>query len=165
MLKSGLFALILLLSQKLPEMGTIAGTVSAPAAERAASKPVQVVLLSAQFTNLWNSDLQKRLDSYWERYKPAFAQNKEYFVEVSRLAQKESFNYIVARMRRDAPEIVTQYVKETLPGGKFEFKNVPFGDYKILAFGGIENQDIVWQDDVQVSTTIPQFLELKNHQP
>lgn len=163
MIKTGLVAICLLLFQKPPETGIIAGTLALPPGGHAGSRPARVVLLSEQLTNIWNGDLQRRLDAYWERYKPAFAQNKEYFLEVSRLAQRESFNYILARMRRDDPQMIASCVKEIQPGGKFEFRNVAFGDYKILAMGAVGNQDFVWEDDVQVKSSIPQFLELKNH--
>jgi hypothetical protein len=164
MLNCFLIAAVLLLFQKPVETGIIAGTVALPAGEHA-TRPAQVLLLTPEYTNLWNSDLQKRLDSYWERYKPAFAQNKEFFREVSLMAQRESFNYIAARVRRDSPEVVSRYVRETSADGKFEFKNVPFGQYEVLALGTADNKDFVFQDTVELRTAIPQFIELKQHLP
>ena len=164
MLKSLLVAAVLLAPQKPQTTGIIAGTVVLPE-EQTAAGPVQVILLSARYTDLWNSEVQRRLDAYWERYKPAFAQNKEYFLEISRIAYKEAIDFIVTRMRRDAANNVSEYVHEASPDGKFEFKNIPFGDYKILAVGATQNQDIIWQDSVAVRTPIPQFLELKKRLP
>ena len=164
MFNSVLIAAGLLLFQKPVETGIIAGTVALPAGAHL-RKPVQILLLTPEYTNLWNSDLQKRLDSYWERYKPAFAQNKEFFFEVSRMAQRESFNYIVTRVRRDSPEIVAQYLKETSAYGKFEFKNIPFGQYQILGLDTIDNKDFVVQATLDLRTAIPQFIELKQHLP
>jgi hypothetical protein len=102
---------------------------------------------------------------YWERYKPAFAQNKEFFIEISRRAQIEALDYVVARMRRDPSSNVGDYVKEAGADGKFEFKSVPFGEYKVLAIGKAQNLDLVWQESVDVRTAIPQFLELKKPLP
>ena len=173
MLKSLLVAAVLLSPQKPqpapphpkpPETGIIAGTVVLPEQQTAAG-PVEVILLSPRYTDLWNTEVQKRLDVYWERYKPAFAQNKEYFLEISRMAQKEAIDFIVTRMRRDAANSVSEYVHEASPDGKFEFKNIPFGDYKILAVGATQNEDVIWQDSVGVRTPIPQFLELKKCLP
>lgn len=146
------------------ETGIIAGTVVAPGQETL-SPPVQVILLSPRYMNLWNSDLQKRLDVYWERYKPAFATQKEFFFEVSRMAHKEATNYIVTRMRRDASGTTSDYLKEASPEGKFEFKNVPFGEYKVLAMGKIGNREVLWQESIDVNSSIPQFLELKKRLP
>jgi len=161
---SVLTAVLFLLFQKPVETGIIAGAVALPTGEHV-GKPLQILLLTPEYTNLWNSDLQKRLDSYWERYKPAFAQNKEFFLEVSRMAQRESFNYIATRVRRDSPEIVAQYVKETSADGKFEFKDIPFGQYKILALGKIDNKDLIFEDNLELTSAIPQFIELKQHLP
>jgi len=173
MLKSFMIAALVLAAQKAQpvtepqktvQSGIIAGTV-APPADQKISDPVQVILLPPRYTNLWNSDVQKRLDSYWERYKPAFAAQKEYFFEVSRMAQKESIDYIVTRMRRDPSSNASDFIKQTSPEGKFEFKNVPFGEYKILAVGRVGDKNVIWQDTVDVHSPIPQFLELKKRLP
>ena len=163
MLKSLLLAATLLASQGPEKTGVIAGTVVAPAQESAA--PLRVILLTPHYATLWNSDLQKRLDAYWERYKPAFAGQKEFFFEVSRMAHQEATSYIVGRMRRDASGNMSEYLKEVSADGKFEFNNVPFGEYKILAIGKVGNQDVIWQESIDVRSAIPQFLELKKRLP
>jgi hypothetical protein len=171
MVRSLLLAAVLLTQQqpqpavKAPEpveTGIIAGTIARPA-QGSVSQSVQVILLSPQYADLWNTDVQKRLDVYWERYKPAFAAQKELFFEVSRMAQKEATDFIVTRMRRDAS--VSDYLKQASPEGKFEFKNLPFGEYKILALGKIGDEETIWQESVDVRSPIPQFLELKKRLP
>jgi hypothetical protein len=147
-----------------PQTGVIAGSVLLPA-DRPLSQPLQIVLLSPRYTNLWDSDVQKRLDMYWERYKPAFAQNREFFLEISRRAQIEALDFVIARMRRDATSNMAEYVKEASADGKFEFKSVPFGEYKIFAVGKAQNQDVVWHEFVDVRSPLPQFLELKKPLP
>jgi len=138
--------------------GTITGSVVAP-------QPVQVILLSAQYTDLWDSDVQKRLDMYWERYKPAFAAQKDFFLEASKQAHREATSYVVSRMRLDPSSNVSEYLKETSPDGRFEFKNVPLGEYKVLAVGRIGGQDVMWQESVDLRGSIPQFIELKKRVP
>jgi hypothetical protein len=160
MCKTVLLAVSLLMSQQPQGTGTIAGTVSAPPPQKI-SAPVQVILLSPEYSDLWNTDVQKRLDLYWERYKPAFARQKEFFFEVSKQAQKEATNYIVRRMRRDSSSNFSNYLKEASPDGNFEFKNVPYGEYKVLAVGKIGGEDVIWQESVDVRSPIPQFLQLK----
>jgi hypothetical protein len=54
---------------------------------------------------------------------------------------------------------------KTSENGKFEFKNIPFGEYKILAFGKIGDQDVIWHEFIDVRSSIPRFLELKTRVP
>jgi hypothetical protein len=68
-------------------------------------------------------------------------------------------------MRRDPSSNVADYLQETTTEGKFEFKHIPLGEYKILALGKIGDQDVIWQDSVQVQSPIPQFLELTKRVP
>jgi hypothetical protein len=164
MLQSILIAALFWLGQQPAQTGVIAGSVQLPA-DRHLSQPLQIVLLSPRYTNLWDTDVQKRLDMYWERYKPAFVQNKEFFLEISLKAQVEALDYVIARMRRDPSSNLSDYVKEASVDGKFEFKSVPFGEYKIFAVGKTQNLDLVWQEFVDVRTSIPQFLELKKPLP
>lgn len=157
-------AALLAVPQKPDQTGIITGTVVAPPLQKL-SQPVQVILLSPRYTTLWNSDVQKRLDVYWERYKPAFASQREFFFEVSKQAHREATDYVLTRMRRDPSSNVSDYLKETSAGGRFEFKDVPFGEYKVLAVGKVSDQDVMWQEFVDVHISIPQFLELKKRVP
>lgn len=164
MLKAFLVAALFLASQKPQETGIIAGAVVAPPPQNV-SQPVQVILLPARYADLWNSDVQKRLDAYWETYKPAFASQKEFFYQVSKQAHKEATSYILTRMRRDSSTTTANYLRETSADGKFEFKNVPFGEYKVLAVGKVGDQEIMWQEIVDVRSAVPQFLEVKKRVP
>ena len=147
-----------------PPAGVVAGPFTLPV-EGPLSQPVQVVLLSPQYANLWDTDVQKRLDTYWERYKPAFIQNKESFLDISRRAQIEALDYVIGRIRRDQPGKLADYVRQASADGKFEFTSIPFGEYKILAVGRVQNVDVIWQGSVDVRSPIPQFLELKKPLP
>jgi hypothetical protein len=172
MLKSLLLALVIFTQgpkpeaqpPKPPETGIIAGIVVGDP-EQKLVHPVRVILLSAHYANLWDTDVQQRLDVYWERFKPAFAIQKEFFFEVSRRAQKEAADAIVFRMRRDPSAAVSEYVKEASPTGTFEFMNIPLGEYKILAVGRVGGEEVIWQDSIYVGSPIPQFVELKNRAP
>jgi hypothetical protein len=164
MLKALVVAAVLLVAQKPESTSLITGTVVLPPLQKP-SRPVQVILLSSQYMNLWNSDVQKRLDVYWETYKPAFASQKDFFFEISKQAHREATNYVLTRMRRDPSSNLADYLKETSPDGTFEFKNVPFGEYKVLAIGRIGDQDVMWQEFVDVRSSVPQFVEMKKRVP
>ena len=57
--------------------GTIAGTVAAPPPQKILG-PVQVILLSQPYSDLWNSDVQKRLDVFTVRRIDADADESVY---------------------------------------------------------------------------------------
>ncbi len=164
MFNAFVIAALLFGGQKPQETGIVSGIVVPPPSQQI-SAPVQVILLPAEYRELWNSELQKRLDVYWEHYKPAFARRKEFFFEVAEQARKETTNYVVTRMRRDPSSNSSNYLKNASPDGSFEFRNVPYGEYKILAIGTIGNQDVIWQDSLEVRSPIPLFLELKKRIP
>jgi hypothetical protein len=163
MLSYLLITAFLLVPQNPEQTGMIAGTVIAPPQD--VSYPVQVILLSPRYVDLWSSEVQKRLDSYWQRYLPTFKDRKERFAEFSKQAHRDATNYVMARMQLDGGSKVYQYLRETSADGKFEFKDIPFGEYKVLAFGRVGNQDAVWQEFIDVHSPIPHFLELKKRIP
>lgn len=144
--------------------GIVAGTLAVPP-EVKIPQPVTVLLLGPRHLDQWNSDVQKRLDVYWERYKPAFAQRKEFFMDISRQAYRDSILFLSARMRRENPDIAATYLREVPADGRFEFKNVPFGAYKIVAYGRATDQDVVWQESLEVSSAVPQFIQVKKRVP
>ena len=147
-----------------PELGIIAGVI-APSTEEQPPESVRVVLLSPQYPNLWVSDVQKRLDQYWERYKPAFAQRKEFFFEVSRMAHRDSLEFVVNRMQRDSRIQVSNFIKTAGSDGKFEFKDIPVGEYRVVALARVGGEDMLWQESVDVTGSVPQFIRLKKIVP
>jgi hypothetical protein len=164
MLNAFFIAAALFVAQKQQETAVITGAV-VTASEQEISQPLQVILLSPRYLDLWNSEVQKRLDRYWQQFQPAFRNEKEYFSELSKQAHRDATTYVVNRMRRDPGGNISSYLMETTPGGKFEFRNIPFGEYKILAIGKVGNQDVMWQEFVDVRSSIPHFIELKKRVP
>src|SRR5262245_34879558 len=104
-------------TNKEAEFGAIAGSIVAPE-KVTISQPIQVILLAPQYVDMWNVDVQKRLDLYWERYKPAFAQKKELFIELSRNAYQESLQFVVSRMTRDLGGRMSNFREMSTPDGK-----------------------------------------------
>jgi hypothetical protein len=155
----------LLASAENPQQtGIITGSVVLPP-QQEISGPVQVILLSRDYSDLWVNEVQKRLDRYWQQFQPAFRYRKETFTELSKQAHKEATNYVVTRMQRDSSGNISEYLMQTSADGKFEFKNIPFGEYKVLAVGKIGNQDVMWHEFIDVRSAIPHFLELKKRVP
>jgi len=169
MFTSLVLAAILLSAQKPeppkePQVGVIVGKV-VPPDEMTIKQPLQVVLMSPQYATLWNQKLQEQLDLYWERYKPAFVQKKELFFEVSRMAYQDSMQFVMARMSRDLGPGLKNYRIESSADGKFQFKDIPLGTYNIVAYGRAGDQVYYWQESVDISSSVPQFLQLKKHVP
>src|SRR5437867_2979796 len=164
MLNALVLAAVLIFGQKPEGTGRIAGIVIASPQQKI-SQPIQVILLSPRYINLWDSAVQRRLDFYWERFHPTFRTRKEFFLEFSKQAHKEATNYILSSMRRDPSGNISDYLQEISDGGNFEFKNLPFGEYKVLAVGKLGGQDAMWQEFVDVRSSIPQFLEVKKRIP
>jgi hypothetical protein len=164
MLTALLLSALLASAEKPQQTGIITGTVVLPP-QQEISEPVRVILLSPDYADLWVNEVQKRLDRYWQQFQPAFRYRKESFTELSRQAHKEATNYVLNRMQRDASSNISEYLMQTSTDGKFEFKNIPFGEYKVLAIGKIGNQDVMWHEVIDVRSAIPHFLELKKRVP
>ena len=144
--------------------GTIAGKI-APAEGLKLSRRAQVVLLSPEYIEMWNTDVQERMDNYWERYKPTFIQQKELYREVAKMAYRDSFNWIVAQMQRNNRLRTADLIRETSGDGKFEFTNVPPARYRVLALGRIGVEEILWQESVELTGSVPLYVELKKTLP
>ena len=152
-----LMAALLLITQEPQQTGVVAGSVVPP-------EPVHVILLGPGYVDLWANELQRRLDLYWQQYQVAFGTRKELFSQFARQAHRDATNYVFTRMQLDLSGKASSYIMETSTDGKFEFKNLPFGEYKILAFAK-NNQELIWQESVDVRTPIPYFLELRKRIP
>jgi hypothetical protein len=126
MLSILLAATLLLAGQESQETGVVTGMVVPP-------QPVQVVLLRSDYVDLWSSEVQRRLDLYWQQYQVALRTHKEMFSELSIQAHKDATNFVVSRMRRDPSAKLAEYVVETTAEGKFEFKNLPWSPARLRA--------------------------------
>src|SRR5215831_1310651 len=160
MLKPVLLAALLLMTQKPdnpakePEFGTIAGHVMAPD-KTAIRQPLQVVVIPEPYRLMWNQKLQQEVDILWERYKPTLVQKKEFIFELYRAACQDTLQFVLARMSRDLGPDLNKYRSNTTPDGRFEFKNVPTNDYKVVAYGMVGGQTYFWTDSVELSGSDP----------
>jgi len=150
-----LFLLIIQVTQT----GTVVGIVKLPNSTKPLSS-ARVLLLPPKYTELWNRQVQTRLDNYWEIFKPEFAANKQRFMEFDRLAQIEALRYVTSSMRRDLGDGASKLMKESSPAGQFEFTAIPFGTYQLLVQATVGGEDVIWSKTIDVQSQIPIFVDL-----
>ena len=63
------------------QMGTVVGLVTLPN-NTTPSQPAHIILLPPKYTELWNKQVQQRLDNYWEIFKPELAVHKEHITDI-----------------------------------------------------------------------------------
>ena len=172
MRQSGLtafLALTLVLSQQAPtppteeppvELGTITGHVETPT-DMEIVDPMQAVLLAPRWVDFWNGDVQKRLDVYFDRYRQAFARNPEFFNQVSNMAHRDAIVFVIGRMERELGKQFTQVVNAVSPEGRFEFGEVPLGEYKVIVVASADARNLIWAENIEITSPIPQFIEIR----
>ena len=126
--------------------GTIKGSLAPPNNVRIA-KPIQVVVFSGNYVNLYLAEVQMRVDNYWEEFRRLFIQDKEAFIHFRERAQAQAMESTIDRMRFDDPNNIAKFVHNTTDN-TFEFHAVPQGECKIVALVTIGGEDFVWSDSV-----------------
>ncbi|MBV8140799.1 MAG: hypothetical protein JOZ60_02000 [Verrucomicrobia bacterium] len=109
---------------------------------------------------MWNKQVQQRLDNYWEIFKPELATNKEHIADIYRMVHIEAFRYVTSTMRRELGLGSSKFMKDSGPGGQFEFHDIPFATYQVLAETTAKGEDIVWSRTIDVDTEVPIFVDL-----
>jgi hypothetical protein len=141
---------------------TISGSLVTPLG-MAPPASAEVVLLPAPYGQMFIAEAQQVIDEYWHRYKPEFAADKQLFFKVPPVAYKEALEIVTLRMRGD-PKLNTSNLIKTATGGRFEFRGVAPGEYKIIVIGSMRNTEYVWTESLQVAAT-PVVVQLKNRIP
>jgi hypothetical protein len=126
--------------------GTIKGSLAPPNNVRIA-KPIQVVVFSGNYVNLYLAEVQMRVDNYWEEFRRLFIQDKEAFIHFRERAQAQAMESTIDRMRFDDPNNIAKFVHNTTDN-TFEFHAVPQGECKIVALVTIGGEDFIWSDTV-----------------
>ena len=142
-----------------PHTGTVVGVVKLPGSPT----PLQgarVVLLPPKYVELWDKQVQTRLDNYWEIFKPEFVAKKEAFTDFERAAQVEAFRYVTSNMRRELGDAASKLMKDTSSSGQFELSGIALGKYQLLVQATINGQEVIWSKTVDVQTDVPIFVEL-----
>jgi hypothetical protein len=141
------------------QTGTVTGMVKLPNGSTP-TQTAQAALLPPKYADIWNKQLQQRLDNYWEIYKPELLVNKEHVTEIYRMAHVEAFRYVTSTMRRELGEGASKYIKTTSANGQFEFRGIPFGTYQLLVGTAAAGQDVVWSRTIDVDSDAPVFADL-----
>jgi hypothetical protein len=141
------------------QTGTVTGLVKLPNSSKPAAG-AQVILLPPKYTEVWNRQVQQRLDNYWEIFKPELAVNREHITDIYRMVHVEAFRNVASTMRRELGEGASKYIKEASPGGQFEFRAIPYATYQVLALTTAGGQDVVWSRTIDVDSDIPIFVDL-----
>jgi len=144
------------------QSSTISGSLLSPPGS-STPQSGQVVLLPSEYANMFNAEAQRRIDRYWDTYKPEFAEHKETFSRAFAAAYSEAIDIVLSRMRSDGKTNSGNLIR-TFTSGQFEFRGVPAGNYKIVAMGSVQAVNYVWTESLQVTSgTI--FLQMKNRVP
>ena len=141
------------------QSGTVVGLVKLPNSSKPAAG-AHLVLLPPKYTEIWNKQVQQRLDNYWEIFKPELYANREHITEIYRMVHVEAFRNVTSLMRREMGESASRLIKDASPGGEFEFRGVPYATYQILAETTSGGQDVVWSRTIDVDTDVPVFVDL-----
>ena len=146
----------------LVQSSTISGTLISPQGS-AAPGSAQVVLLPSEYAQMFNAEAQLRVDQYWNSYKPEFAARKEVFSQAFALAYREALDIVLSRIRING-KVDSGSLIRSATAGRFEFRGVPPGDYKIIATGSIQDTTYVWTEAFRVASG-PIFLQMKTRVP
>jgi hypothetical protein len=149
------------LEQAQPAVGTIAGHVTPPEDSEIVD-PLQAVLMDPRWVDIWNGDVQKRLDAYSERYRDAFDRNRDFFDQISNMARRDAVVFVISRMQRDLGGTFQDLVREVSGEGRFEFRDVPFGEYQVIVLARRGRTNLIWVETVEINGSIPQFIEVEN---
>ena len=139
--------------------GTIQGTIAPPEKVKI-TKPVQVVVFSGEYVNVYLAEVQNRLDTYWREFIGVFTQDKESFLIFRERAQLQALESAVNRMKRDDPRNASQFI-QTATNNSFKFQNVPQGECKVVALVTIGNQEFVWSESVILKSDTSALVILK----
>ena len=144
-----------------PVRGTIAGHVSILPDAGVSGAP-QVVLMSSGWAELWNGDVQQRIDRYFNLYRGAVAQDPALFDEIAAMARRDAVVSLVSQMQQALGLQFKDHVREVSPDGRFEFTGVPLGEHKVVVLAEAGKGSLIWAETVNVRSSIPQFIEVQN---
>jgi len=144
-------------------VGTIEGTISPPDKVRI-TKPVQVVVFTGKYVDMYLAEAQKRIDYYWEEFRQSFVQDKQAFLLFRDRALRQAMEYTVNQMKQDDPRNVSSFVRTTT-NNSFQFRDVPQGECKVVALVTIGEQEFIYSDTVLLTTETPAFVVLKPTTP
>ena len=142
-------------------VGTIVGRVAIDDGMEG-SDPPRAVLMSPDWTLVWNRDVQQGLDVYFNRYRDVVARNRDAYSEIAGRAYRDATRSVITEMQRSLGEEFPKWVREVSRDGRFEFTGVPLGDYRVIVLAVVEGRALIWTEALSLSGPIPQFIEVQN---
>ena len=149
------------LGQERAEIGIVVGHVSLSDGIEDGAR-IQAVLMSGQWTSVWNSQVQQRIDNYFAVNSAAINQNPDLFSLISTRAQREAIQFVMSQMQQTLGAEFTDSVVDVSSVGSFEFARVPFGTYRIVVVGQVGEEQRIWSGTVTVRSEIPEFVEIQD---
>jgi hypothetical protein len=147
--------------QERAEIGIVVGHVSL-SDDIEDSARIQAVLMSGQWTSVWNSQVQQRIDNYFAVNSVAINQNPDLFSLISTRAQREAIQFVMSQMQQTLGAEFNDSVVDVSSVGSFEFPRVPFGTYRIIVVGQVGEEQRIWSGTVTVRSEIPEFVEIQD---
>ena len=143
---------------------SIRGSIEPPIGAGSVSA-ARVVLLPQEYAKDFNADAQERIDNFWERFKSSglARTQKELFIQYMPIVYEAALESVVADMRRDSRINFSNLVTNASQG-RFEFRTVAPGEYKLVATATLKGVDYVWTETVQVQSG-PLTVQMKTHVP
>ena len=74
------------------------------------------------------------------------------------MAYQDTLQFVMARMSRDLGAGLKDYRSDSLPTASSNSRMLPFGDYKVVAYGRVGDQTYFWQESVEVTGSVPNFF-------
>ena len=148
-------------AQEAVETGIIVGQVPLPE-DIGDGVVIQAILMSPQWTAIWNGAVQQRIDNYFAANIAAVNENRALFAQISARAQRVAIEVVMARMQVSLGDQFSESVRDVNSDGGFEFGPVPFGDYRIIVAGRIDEVNRIWSGAVTVRSSVPEFIEIRD---
>jgi hypothetical protein len=122
---------------------------------------IQAILLPPEWTLIWQGEVQQRLDSYSATYKQQIAGNPAIFPDISAAAYQEATRYVLARMQAELGSRFASWVREVSDEGRFEYLDLPFGDYNVVVVAQLGTRGMIWTERLSVDSTVPVSVEIE----
>ena len=144
--------------------GTIVGHLGIP--EEVELDPGSlIVLMPPLWSERWNSAVQRRLDLYFHGNRGAVARNPDVYAQVAAQAYRDATNILISEMREEMGGYFSGWVRSISDASQFEFAELPFGEYRIIALANTAGDALIWSQTVRVSSPVPLYIEVRNRIP
>jgi hypothetical protein len=121
--------------------------------------------LPFQWSERWNAEVQRRLDLYFHGNRGRVADNPDAYVQVAAQAYRDATNRLIDQMREEMGGDFAGWARSIPDGGQFQFAEVPFGEYRIIAMPNTPSDERIWSQLVRLASPIPQYVEVQNRIP